>query len=134
MAVAQSSETLVTAPTPLSTDRLIEPACQGWQQGSKTSDATPDTLSSPTLTHAIRQAIPTYINVFWEKVAPIYPIVHQTSLEVAVTIPEHRELLACAMAAVATQYLDSPDDRVNGSQLHTYAWAKAKTVRDSPFS
>lgn len=140
MAVAQSSETLVTAPTPLSTDRLIEPPCQGWQQqGLKTTSGVlapaaattmvaANSLTAPGLTQTIRQAIPRYVEVFWEKVAPIYPIVHRTSLEVAVTIPEHRELLASAMAAVATQYLDSPDDRVNGSQLHAYAWSHAKQV------
>lgn len=133
MAVAQSSETLVTAPTPLSTDRLIQPACQGWQQGFKTSNATPESLHPLGLTQAVRQAIPSYLGVFWERVAPNYPIVHRSSLEVAVTIPEHRELLACAMAAVATQYLDNADARIDGSQLHAYAWNKAKTVGE-PFA
>ncbi|KAH8175714.1 hypothetical protein LIA77_04132 [Sarocladium implicatum] len=144
-----SSETLVTAPTPLSTDRLIQPPTTfqdlsgfkggggGGGGGGGTAAAglatTTDNGSfgaSFGLTQAARLAIPAYLVKFWQEIAPKCPIVHRSSLEVAVTIPEHREVLACAMAAIATQYFDDPDDRVNGSQLHSYAWNKAKTMND----
>lgn len=144
VAPAPSSETLVTTSASLSTDRLIEPAFQDPSSilGAKAAasaaavelevavamDGTTDGFGSSGLTQAARMALPTYLDVFWLEIAPKCPIVHRSSLEAAVTIPEHREVLACAMAAVATQYLDDPDDRINGSQLHSYAWSKAKTV------
>jgi hypothetical protein len=32
------------------------------------------------------------------------------------------------MAAVATQYLNSKEDRTRGNQLHEFAWHEAKRV------
>jgi hypothetical protein len=72
---------------------------------------------------AVRAAIPGYLDVYWDKVHPVLPVVHRQSFEAA---PE--EALRCAMAAVATQYLPSKEDRTRGNQLHEYAWHEAKRV------
>jgi hypothetical protein len=42
----------------------------------------------------------------------------------------NNDVLRCAMAAVATQYLDSKEDRLNGNLLHEYAWQEVKRVSD----
>ncbi|OLN86493.1 Zinc finger protein klf1-like protein 3 [Colletotrichum chlorophyti] len=49
----------------------------------------------------ICKAIPAYLDVYWEKVHHIFPIVHRRTFEAA---GEHIDVLRCAMAAVATQY------------------------------
>ncbi|GAB1316241.1 hypothetical protein MFIFM68171_06451 [Madurella fahalii] len=71
----------------------------------------------------VRAAIPGYLEVYWARVDPLLPFVHRQSFEVA---PE--DVLKCAMAAVATQYLDNKDDRARGNQLHEYAWQEVKRV------
>ncbi|KAK3316691.1 hypothetical protein B0H66DRAFT_478220 [Apodospora peruviana] len=75
------------------------------------------------LARPVRQAIPSYIEVYWSRVHPQLPIVHRRSFE---TAPE--DVLRCAMAAVATQYLNGREDRIRGNQLHEYAWQEAKRV------
>lgn len=75
------------------------------------------------LPRAVRAAIPGYIKVYWRRFHRSWPIVHRRSFEVA-----GEDALRCAVAAVATQYLDSKQDRINGNQLHEYAWQEAKRV------
>lgn len=75
----------------------------------------------------VRAAIPGYLKVYWARVDPLLPLVHRQSFEAA---PE--EVLKCAMAAVATQHLDSREDRARGNQLHEYAWQELKRVSDEP--
>lgn len=75
------------------------------------------------LPRSIRNAIPTYINVYWERFHVNYPIVHRRSFEEA-----GEESLRCAMAAIATQFMTGKEDRIRGSQLHEYAWQEAKRV------
>lgn len=75
------------------------------------------------LQRPVRASIPAYLEVYWDRVDPILPVVHRQSFEAA---PE--EVLRCAMAAVATQYLDSKEDRNRGNQLHEHAWHEAKRV------
>ncbi|KAK4142068.1 uncharacterized protein C8A04DRAFT_13522 [Dichotomopilus funicola] len=71
----------------------------------------------------IRAAIPRYLEVYWARVDPDLPIVHRTSFEAA---PE--DVLRCAMAAVATQGLDSAEDRAQGAVLHEFAWQEVKRI------
>ncbi|KAM7199355.1 putative transcription factor TDA9 [Naviculisporaceae sp. PSN 640] len=75
------------------------------------------------LARSLLQAIPGYLEVYWSQVHPQLPIVHRPSFEEA-----PHEILKCAMAAVATQYLNGRDDRIRGNQLHEYAWQEAKRV------
>lgn len=75
------------------------------------------------LSRSLRNAIPAYIDVYWQRFHILYPVVHRHSFETA-----GEEILRCAMAAIATQFLDSKEDRIRGSQLHEYAWQEAKRV------
>ena len=79
------------------------------------------------LNNTVRKAIPGYLDVYWARFHPLYPIVHRPSFEAA---PE--DVLKCAMAAAATQFLDGREDRQRGNQLHEYAWQEAKRVRVLP--
>jgi len=75
------------------------------------------------LQRPVRASIPGYLDVYWDRVHPVLPVVHRQSFEAA---PE--DALRCAMAAVATQYLNSKEDRTRGNQLHEFAWHEAKRV------
>ncbi|KAK0644518.1 hypothetical protein B0T16DRAFT_460564 [Cercophora newfieldiana] len=77
----------------------------------------------PHLQRPVRAAIPGYLDVYWDRVHPTLPVVHRQSFEAA---PE--DALRCAMAAVATQYFNSKEDRNRGNQLHEFAWHEAKRV------
>ncbi|KAL2022000.1 hypothetical protein VTK56DRAFT_6240 [Thermocarpiscus australiensis] len=71
----------------------------------------------------VRAAIPRYLEVYWAQVDPLLPLVHRQSFEAA---PE--DVLNCAMAALATQYLDTKDGRARGNILHEFAWLEVKRV------
>jgi len=75
------------------------------------------------LARPVRMAIPGYLEVYWSRVHPQLPIVHRPSFEAG-----SQDILRCAMAAVATQYLNGREDRIRGNQLHEYAWQEAKRV------
>lgn len=81
------------------------------------------------LPRSVRNAIPTYIDVYWERFHMHYPIVHRRTFEGA-----GEEVLRCAMAAIGTQFINGKEDRIRGSQLHEYAWQEAKRVSDFFFS
>ncbi|KAK0707550.1 hypothetical protein B0H67DRAFT_556231 [Lasiosphaeris hirsuta] len=81
----------------------------------------PGTSGGLPLQRAVRAAIPEYLTVYWARVHPALPVVHRQSFEAA---PE--DVLRCAMAAVATQFLDGKEDRIRGNQLHEYALQEAK--------
>lgn len=74
-------------------------------------------------TDAILNAVPSYIEIYWKHAHRALPIVHRPSFEM-----EGEEALRYAMAALATQHLNSMEDRIRGSQLHEYAWQEAKRV------
>lgn len=74
-------------------------------------------------TGAILNAVPSYIEIYWKHAHHALPIVHRPSFEMA-----GEEALRYAMAALATQHLNSMEDRIRGSQLHEYAWQEAKRV------
>ncbi|WZH43590.1 C2H2 zinc finger transcription factor [Fusarium acuminatum] len=81
-------------------------------------------LSLPT---AISEAIPRYLDVYWEKVHPETPIIHKHTFgDVSDEETDQVEVLQCAMAALATQFIPNADDRMKGAQLHAYAWQRSK--------
>lgn len=80
------------------------------------------TLLSP-LSRAVRNHIPSYLNVYWNKFHALYPFIHRSA------VGEFGEdALKFAMAAIATQFLDNKEDRNRGNLLHEYAWQEAKRV------
>ncbi|PSR98986.1 hypothetical protein BD289DRAFT_65961 [Coniella lustricola] len=78
---------------------------------------TTTTLTS--LSRAIRNAIPSYLDVYWDRFNVLYPIIHRNGFQ-------GEQILRCAMAAVATQYMAGKEDRIRGNQLHEFAWQEAK--------
>ncbi|KAM0557082.1 hypothetical protein ACHAPJ_005345 [Fusarium lateritium] len=127
LAVAQS-ETLVAVPSLPRSDGVFDFGCSsGPPDGGSllsTEDLMP--LSLPT---AASEAIPSYLEVYWDKVHPKYPIVHKHTFEdTPKEETEHVQVLQCAMAALATQFIPDADDRMKGAQLHAYAWQKSKVV------
>lgn len=89
----------------------------------------PGTTLPLSLMNPLHDAVAQYLDVYWERVHPLLPIVHRPSFESA---PE--EVLRYAMAAVATQLLDSEQDRVKGNQMHGFAWSEVKKVSRTPWS
>ena len=86
-------------------------------------------LSSQQLPRQVLSAVPNYIEVYWQIFHKLYPIVHRPTFE-----SSGEEVLRCAMAAVATQYLDTKEDRLRGNQLHEHAWQELKRVSDDVHS
>ncbi|KAG6006578.1 hypothetical protein E4U21_006876 [Claviceps maximensis] len=129
--LGRSSETMVTVPAPLPADRVFHNLMY---RGNATS--WPGMLSQGILPVSLSQeaqsAVPTYIDVYWDKVHPLYPIIHRATVEDDTdNEPEQVHVLRCAMAAVATQFLGHRDHRINGGQLHAYAWQKSKAFTQS---
>ncbi|RFN49659.1 hypothetical protein FIE12Z_6106 [Fusarium flagelliforme] len=126
LAVAQS-ETLVAVPslpTPGGTFNLA--GCGSGTSGGEGLLNTED-LMPLSLSPAIKEAIPRYLEVYWDKVHPRKPIVHKhTYQDVPQEETEHVQALQCAMAALATQFIPIADDRMKGAQLHAYAWQQSK--------
>ncbi|KAL1865666.1 hypothetical protein Daus18300_007042 [Diaporthe australafricana] len=73
------------------------------------------------LSRVVRNSIASYLDVYWDKVHVLYPFIHRGTVEGA-----GEDALKCAMAAIATQYLNNKEDRIRGNQLHEYAWQEAK--------
>ncbi|KAK1976799.1 hypothetical protein LZ30DRAFT_753250 [Colletotrichum cereale] len=126
-ASAQSSETLVTPSTALPSDRMMNSlACMGRQK-----EVALGLLAAPALMQGslplppanVCKAIPAYLEVYWEKFHHSFPIVHRRTFEAAA---EQVDVLRCAMAAVATQYMSAKEDRIRGNQLHEYAWQQSR--------
>jgi hypothetical protein len=124
--MGQSSETLVTLPAVPPNDFLNGAGC-GRPEGLgllASRSVAPDRLDA-----AAREAIPEYLRVYWEKVYPLYPVIHRRTFDSdSEATRDYFDVLRCAMAAIATQYLTDKDDRVRGAQLYQYAWYKSKLV------
>ncbi|KAM0076043.1 hypothetical protein ACKRZS_012034 [Fusarium odoratissimum] len=127
LAVAQSETLLAVSSLPTSDGVFGLGACSsGPSDGSLLS--TPD-LMPLSLPAATRDSIPTYLETYWEHVHPKNPIIHKHTYEdVPEEETEHVQVLQCAMAALATQYIPNADDRMKGAQLHAHAWQKSKVV------
>lgn len=86
-------------------------------------------------------AVPEYLDVYWKKVAPRLPIVHPHALSADAELDDiahavgnmdvggapKTEVLKCAMAAVATQFMSDKEAKARGSQLHEWALGEVKT-------
>lgn len=75
------------------------------------------------LARSVRNNIPAYLEVYWDKFHVLYPFLHRSTVG---GIGE--DALRCAMAAIATQFLDNKDDRIRGNFLHEFASQEAKRV------
>lgn len=71
----------------------------------------------------MREALPKYLDVYWERVHRDFPIIHVPSFEA-----HEDHVLRCAMAALATQFLCSCQDRAHGNALHEFASLEIKRV------
>lgn len=89
--------------------------------GGCSMNSVPTTMAR--LSRSVQNAIPAYLDVYWEHFHKLYPVVHRHTFE-----GQSEEVLRCAMAAVATQFLNGKEDRIRGSQLHEFAWQEAKRV------
>lgn len=124
-----SSETMATVPATLPADRGVvgTPAYRG--DAAFIPGMLPQGMLPVSLSREAQNALPTYMNVYWDKVHPLYPIIHRATVEDGTdNVPEQVYILRCAMAAVATQFLGHREHRINGSQLHAYAKQKSKAV------
>ncbi|OAA34059.1 Transcription factor [Metarhizium rileyi] len=131
LVVGQSSETMVTTAAALPPGRVVNPLPWPLERTSRLGLLAQE-MMPVSLSREARSALPNYIDIFWEKVHPLYPIIHKSTVEDgAAVIPEHMDVLRCAMAALATQFLGHREHRVNGSLLHSYAWNRSKTFTQS---
>ncbi|KAK7943057.1 uncharacterized protein PG986_012170 [Apiospora aurea] len=80
------------------------------------------TLPRPTL-----NAIPAFLDIYWKRFDVLFPLVHRQSFEAA-----PNGVLRCAMAAMATQFLDGREDRAHGYVLHDIASQEVKRVSAVP--
>ncbi|KAI7760234.1 hypothetical protein LZL87_007527 [Fusarium oxysporum] len=128
LAVAQSETLVAVSSLPTSDGVFGFGTCSsGPSDGSVLS--TPD-LTPLSLPAATRDSIPTYLETYWEHVHPKNPIIHKHTYEdVPEEETEHVQVLQCAMAALATQYIPNADHRMKGAQLHAYAWQKSKVLK-----
>ncbi|PFH57606.1 hypothetical protein XA68_14799 [Ophiocordyceps unilateralis] len=128
VAVGQCSETLVTAPAALPGDRMLHAVSCGLPPETTFGLLTAEGLMPP-LSEDVVRSMPRYLDLYWEKVHPMYPIIHRATFEEASGVEaEHMDVLRCAMAAVATQFLGHREHRINGSQLHGYAWRMSEDI------
>ncbi|RYP03404.1 hypothetical protein DL764_005163 [Monosporascus ibericus] len=74
------------------------------------------------LSRPVRNAIPEYLELYWKRCDAHFPLVHRRCVN------STGELLRCAMAAMATQFLPGKEDRIRGNQLHEFAWQEVKRV------
>ncbi|KAI1876288.1 uncharacterized protein JN550_001784 [Neoarthrinium moseri] len=80
-------------------------------------------LTAVTLPRPVRNAVPDFLEVYWRRFDTLFPLVHRRTFEAA-----PNEVLRCAMAAVATQFLDGKEDRLKGNQLHEWAWQEVRRI------
>ncbi|POS78927.1 hypothetical protein DHEL01_v202669 [Diaporthe helianthi] len=74
-----------------------------------------------TLSRPVRNSISSYLNVYWNKFHTWYPFIHRSAIG-----DFGEDALKCAMAAIATQFLDNKEDRIRGNVLHEFAWQEAR--------
>ncbi|KEY69978.1 hypothetical protein S7711_03996 [Stachybotrys chartarum IBT 7711] len=122
----QSSETLVAPAPAFPIPRISVPISCRAQATRPLANQHTIHLS---LTTAARDAIPAYIRMYWDKVDPLYPVVHKNTFENRTDVASQQlEMLQYAMAAVATQFSSHQDDRIHGSQLHTCVRQKLRAL------
>ncbi|PHH59005.1 hypothetical protein CDD81_3950 [Ophiocordyceps australis] len=133
MAMEPASETLTTTPAPLPADRILTPLTLELQPETMFGLLTPQDIVPVSPSREALEAVPHYLEVYWDEVSPQYPFIHRAMLddEAMGCRVEQLDVLKCAMAAVATQFLGRRADRINGSQLHDFASHKSKQFTQS---
>jgi hypothetical protein len=134
----QSPETLEIAlaalsPCAVATTPLFS-TC-GSESGQMTGLFAAHVFAPVSLSREVQSAIPAYLDVYWDRTYPVYPYIHKASFDGLFDGEATPfELLKCAMAALATQFLDDRANRIAGSELHAFACQELKTVScASPF-
>ncbi|KAH8670816.1 hypothetical protein BX600DRAFT_230297 [Xylariales sp. PMI_506] len=118
----QSAESLVTFATPLPDAHAMVGRYK--DQAAFLGSLTNATfLTAIQLQRPVRNAIPDLLQVYWKRFDPVFPLIHRRSFETA-----PNEILKCAMAAIASQFLEGKEDRAKGNQLHEFAWQEVKRV------
>lgn len=128
-AAGRSSDLLMAVPPPMFAGPMVPPqlSISPPPLGLCENFATSMPIMAPS--QSVREAVPIYLEVYWNKVHPMYPIIHRPTFEKALeSVSEATDVLQCAMAAVATQFLGHEDHRINGSQLQFHAACKLKVV------
>ena len=135
-AIAQASEVLVTTPAPMSSDRSIHPlACGDTLLAGLARMRLSTAMFASTLNCETVAAIPGYLKIYWGRIDPLHPIVHRATFgSCEDESPYIVALLRCAMAAIATQFCEKLEDRVNGHRLHTYVWQQYENVSSPTFA
>ena len=128
MAVAQTSETLVTLSAALPPNSLGN---RGGCGGSLRTDmVVPGAVPAP-FSRTVRELIPDYLRVYWTKVHPVFPIIHKAVFDRTSDAALNQiDLLRCSMAAIATQFLDDKYHRINGHALHSHTLEMLRIVSD----
>lgn len=113
----------------LSPQFSVNPSAMGFHDHFTTQG-----MSILPLSKRVREAVPVYLEVYWNKVHPMYPIIHRSTFEKTLeNMSDATDILQCAMAAVATQFLGHEDHGVNGSQLQFHAACKLEVVSAKSF-
>lgn len=121
-----SSESLVTFSSSIPSGPVVASVLPGAQS--------PLSLMMPSsLSEEARSTVPAYIEVFWDKVHPIHPIIHRPTFDdiddqMLNSTMEHKETRRFAMAAIATQFLGDKVHRIHGNELYAHAWARMTEV------
>ncbi|KAM3511393.1 hypothetical protein MY11210_004943 [Beauveria gryllotalpidicola] len=128
--VGRSTDVLMAAPATVFQDRMILPQHSVLASGIAFMDhSATQGIPSLALSQSVRDAVPVYLEVYWNKVHPMYPIIHRYTFEKALeSASDAADVLQCAMAAVATQFLGHEDHRMNGSELHFHATCKLEAA------
>jgi hypothetical protein len=137
LAMGPSSESLVTFQSAAPARPVEGSLSCGGSRGGRPDPLAVAALMMPTsLSEEARKTIPTYINVYWNKVHPTCPLIHKPTFDDEETsrsrnsgICEQKELRKCAMAAIATQFLEDKVHRVHGDELCGHAWYQSIEVR-----
>ncbi len=135
LGTGRSADVLLAAPptmfqeSMLSPQFSVNPSAMGFHDHFTTQG-----MSILPLSKRVREAVPVYLEVYWNKVHPMYPIIHRSTFEKTLeNMSDATDILQCAMAAVATQFLGHEDHGVNGSQLQFHAACKLEVVSAKSF-
>ncbi|VUC36928.1 unnamed protein product [Clonostachys rosea] len=134
LAEGQSPETLDIAlaalsPCAVATSPLFS-TC-GSESGQMTGLLAAHVFAPVSLSREVQSAIPVYLEVYWDRTYPVYPYIHKASFNGLFDGEATSfELLKCAMAALATQFLDDRAHRIAGSELHAFACQELRTFTE----
>ncbi|RYO78535.1 hypothetical protein DL762_008658 [Monosporascus cannonballus] len=117
----QTAEHLVTASIPLPGTPPMVGRFKGAALLSPLSGAA-SLIAAVGLSRPVRNVIPEYLELYWKRCDAHFPLVHRRGVN------STGELLRCAMAAMATQFLPGKEDRIKGNQLHEFAWQEVRRV------